>query len=46
MSLVFQLFAGVPMDETGTFPLVPLGYWLFPTGIYLLVIGLDRKSVV
>lgn len=39
MSLVFQLFAGVPMDETGTFPLVPLGYWLFPTGIYLLVIG-------
>ena len=39
MSLFFQLFAGVPMDETGTFPLVPLGCWLFPVGIYLLIIG-------
>lgn len=39
MSLFFQLFAGVPMDETEAFPLVPLGYWLFPIGIYLLVIG-------
>ena len=39
MSLFFQLFAGVPMDEMDTFPLVPLGRWLFPIGIYLLVIG-------
>ena len=39
MSLFFQLFAGVPMDEMGTFPLVPLGCWLFPIGIYLLIIG-------
>ena len=39
MSLVFQLFAGVAMDEMDTFPLVPLGCWLFPIGIYLLVIG-------
>lgn len=39
MSLFFRLFAGVPMNETGTFPLVPLGCWLFPIGIYLLVIG-------
>lgn len=39
MSLFFQLFAGVPMDEMDTFPLVPLGCWLFPIGIYLLVIG-------
>lgn len=39
MSLFFRLFAGVPMDETDTFPLVPLGCWLFPVGIYLLAIG-------
>lgn len=39
MSLFFQLFAGVPMNEMGTFPLVPLGCWLFPIGIYLLIIG-------
>ena len=39
MSLFFQLFAGVPMDEMDTFPLVPLGCWLFPIGIYLLIIS-------
>ena len=39
MSLFFQLFAGVAMDEMDTFPLVPLGCWLFPIGIYLLAIG-------
>ncbi len=39
MSLFFQLFAGVPMNEMDTFPLVPLGCWLFPIGIYLLIIG-------
>lgn len=39
MSLFFRLFAGVPTDEIDTFPLVPLGCWLFPIGIYLLVIG-------
>lgn len=38
MSLFFQLFAGVPMNEISTFPLVPLGRWLFSTGIYLLMI--------
>ena len=27
------------MDEMDMFPLVPLGCWLFPIGIYLLVIG-------
>ncbi len=39
MSLFFQLFAGVVMDEMDRLPLVPLGCWLFPIGIYLLVIG-------
>ena len=39
MSLFFQLFAGVSMDEMDTFPLVPLGCWLFPIGIYLLIIS-------
>lgn len=39
MSLFFQLFAGAAMDETDAFPLVPLGCWLFPIGIYLLIIG-------
>ena len=39
MSLFFRLFAGVPMSEMDTFPLVPLGCWLFPIGIYLLIIG-------
>lgn len=39
MSLFFQLFAGVPMNEMDMFPLVPLGRWLFPLGIYLLIIG-------
>ena len=39
MSLFFQLFAGVAMDEMDTLPLIPLGYWLFPIGIYLLVLG-------
>lgn len=38
-SLFFRLFAGVPMDEMDTLPLVPLGCWLFPIGIYLLVLG-------
>ena len=27
------------MDEMDTFPLVPLGCWLFPIGIFLLIIG-------
>lgn len=48
MSLFFQLFAGVPVNETGTFPLVPLGCWLFPIGIYLLMVGfrfgMDRQN--
>ncbi len=39
MSLFFRLFAGVPMGETDLIPLIPLGYWLFPTGLYLLVTG-------
>ena len=39
MPLFFKLFAGVPMDEMDMFPLVPLGRWLFPIGIYLLIIG-------
>lgn len=39
MSLFFRLFAGVPMSEMDIFPLVPLGCWLFPIGIYLLIIG-------
>ncbi len=39
MSLFFRLFAGVSMDEMDTLPLVPLGCWLFPIGIYLLVLG-------
>ena len=48
MSLFFQLFAGVAMDEMDTFPLVPLGCWLFPIGIYLLVhgfgLGMDKQN--
>lgn len=40
ISLFFRLFAGVPMNEMDTFPFVPLGCWLFPIGIYLLIIGL------
>ena len=39
MSLFFRLFAGVSMNEMDAFPLVPLGCWFFPIGIYLLVIG-------
>ena len=48
MSLFFQLFAGVPMNEMDTFPLVPLGRWLLPIGIYLLIIsfrlGMDMQN--
>ena len=48
MSLFFQLFAGVAMDEMDRFPLVPLGCWLFPIGIYLLIIafrfGMDKQN--
>lgn len=48
MSLFFRLFAGVPMDEMDTFPLVPLGCWLFPIGIYLLIfgfrLGMDKQN--
>ncbi len=48
MDLFFRLFAGVPMNEMGTFPLVPLGCWLFPIGIYLLIIsfrfGMDKQN--
>ncbi|MCI9464283.1 MAG: hypothetical protein HFI48_10435 [Lachnospiraceae bacterium] len=36
------------MDEMDTFPLVPLGCWLFPIGIYLLIIafrfGMDKQN--
>ncbi len=39
MSLFFQFFGGVPMNETDTFPLVPLGCWLFPIGIYLFIMS-------
>lgn len=46
--MFFQLFAGVAMDEMDTFPLVPLGCWLFPIGIYLLIIafrfGMDKQN--
>ena len=34
MDLFFRLFAGVPMNAMGTFPLIPLGCWLFPIGIW------------
>ena len=34
-SLFFQLFAGVPMGAIDTFPLIPLGRWLLPIGIYI-----------
>ena len=48
MSLFFRLFAGVPVNEMDAFPLVPLGCWLFPIGIYLLLIGFllgrDRQN--
>ena len=48
MSLFFRLFAGVPINEMDTFPLVPLGSWLFPIGIYLLVfgfrLGMDKQN--
>lgn len=48
MSLFFQFFAGVPMNETDAFPLIPLGRWLFPIGIYLLIMsfwfGTDRQN--
>ena len=47
-SLFFQLFAGVPMDAIDTFPLIPLGRWLLPIGIYILLIslqpGMDRQN--
>ena len=47
-SLFFQLFAGVPMDAIDTFPLIPLGRWLLPIGIYILLISLqpcmDRQN--
>jgi hypothetical protein len=33
MSLFYQLFAGVPMNEMDAFPLIPLGRWLFMIGI-------------
>lgn len=39
-SLFFQLFAGVPMDAIDTFPLIPLGRWMLPMGIYILLISL------
>jgi hypothetical protein len=39
MSIFFQLFAGVPMNEMDAFPLIPLGRWLFMIGIYLLIMG-------
>jgi hypothetical protein len=39
MSLFYQLFAGVPMNEMDAFPLIPLGRWLFMIGIYLLIMG-------
>ena len=47
-SLFFQLFAGVPMDAIDTFPLIPLGRWMLPIGIYILLIslqpGMDRQN--
>lgn len=48
MSLFFRLFEGVPMNEMDIFPLVPLGCWLLPIGVYLLVIvfrlGMDTQN--
>lgn len=47
-SLFFQLFAGIPMDTIDNFPLIPLGRWLLPIGIYILLIslylGMDRQN--
>lgn len=37
--LFFLFFAGVPAEDTGGFPLYPLGRWLFPLSICLLAVG-------
>ena len=37
--LFFLFFAGIPAEDTGGFPLYPLGRWLFPLGICLLAVG-------
>lgn len=48
LNIFYRFFAGIPMGETDTFPLIPLGCWFFPIGIYLLMIGsylgMDRKN--
>lgn len=48
MSLFFQLFAGVPINETDILPLVPLGRWLLVIGSYLLAmvffLGRNRQN--
>lgn len=48
ISLFFQFFAGISMDEIDTLPLIPLGRWLFTVGIYILLIslhlGMNRQN--
>ena len=48
MNLFFQFFAGIPMEETDQLPLLPLGRWILPVGIYILMsgfyLGADRKN--
>lgn len=38
-SIFFKLFAGVPLNDFGTIPLVPFGRWLLSVGIFLLSVG-------
>lgn len=38
-SLFLKLFGGVPLDMLDDIPLIPLGRWLLPIGIYLLITG-------
>ena len=38
-SMFIRLFAGISEDCFGAIPLVPFGQWLFPVGIFLLVMG-------
>lgn len=39
LSVFLRFFGGVESDGFDSIPLIPLGYWLLPIGIFLLVTG-------
>lgn len=44
-TIFWQFFAGIPMEEMDIIPVVPLGKWMLPIGIFLLIAGSRMEKI-